>query len=185
MKYIKSATERIIWRGYRYRLDGKVSILPDQSDKAIISAEVFGQEGAIYDVKIHTDNPFDSTCTCPYASENNRICKHKIATYFSAYPAKYAEYIASLDRDSQWDVANDMINKVVLGMSDEALQDSIKEFRLPEEIHRDEIVELLANESPYELEYFFSYHCIFDDLPFLMDVYLNDIYGVEDDLEDD
>ena len=41
-----------------------------------------------YDVKIDIENPYNSTCSCPYGD----LCKHMVALYFEAFPDMSEDY---------------------------------------------------------------------------------------------
>ncbi len=47
---------------------------------------VEGSGKNIYHVTIDLEHPKKSTCDCPHAEGTRRVCKHKVALYFSVFP---------------------------------------------------------------------------------------------------
>ena len=73
------------WRGYDYYKNKKVLNIKKISDTEYNSV-VQGNYGTDYNVHIDLAHPRKSTCDCPYAKDTNIICKHMIATLFTAHP---------------------------------------------------------------------------------------------------
>ena len=89
-----------------------------------------------------------SFCNCPFAEGNRKVCKHKIAIYFSAFPEKAEEYYKSLksydepefdddyfDEDDEFDgdfreivcdILNHRISKMTKSEAQSALYDIIE-----------------------------------------------------------
>ena len=69
---------KIYDRGKNYYQEGKILEMLYENDK-IVKGKVEGNHQEFYNVKIDLENINNSECDCPYAKENNRICKHMIA----------------------------------------------------------------------------------------------------------
>ena len=85
-----------------------------------------------------------SFCNCPFAEGNRKVCKHKIAIYFSAFPEKAEEYYKSLksydepefdddyfDEDDEFDgdfreIVCDILNHRISKMTKSEAQSAVK-----------------------------------------------------------
>ena len=85
MSFLSIASGASVWRGYEYFTEKKVRSLTKKSDTQF-AAFVKGTGSAPYSVLIDIEHPRKSVCTCPHASGRRIICKHMVATYFTAFP---------------------------------------------------------------------------------------------------
>lgn len=85
MGILDIASAKSIWRGYDYYKNNRV-ISCDKISDAILEGVVQGSDKEQYQVAVDIPHAKRSTCTCPHAEGTRRICKHKIAVYFTAFP---------------------------------------------------------------------------------------------------
>ena len=85
MSLLSIASGASVWRGYEYFTEKKVHGLTKKND-AQFTASVKGTGSEPYLVSIDVEHPRKSVCTCPHASGRRIICKHMVATYFTAFP---------------------------------------------------------------------------------------------------
>ena len=85
MGLLDIASGNSFWRGYDYFKEGNVLNL-ERIDDHKYKGQVIGSGNDPYDVVIDLEHPKRSTCTCPHAEGTRRVCKHKVALYFSLYP---------------------------------------------------------------------------------------------------
>lgn len=85
MGLLDIASGNSFWRGYDYYTDKKV-LSCRQIDHEHYEGTVKGSEGKKYQVFLDLEHPKKSTCTCPHAEGSRRVCKHKVALYFSIFP---------------------------------------------------------------------------------------------------
>ena len=85
-KLIDAAGENDLLRGINYYERHRVQAC-EKTGAHTYDGKVSGSEGNIYTVHIDTDEPQNSTCTCPHAQRKDvTVCKHMIALYFAANP---------------------------------------------------------------------------------------------------
>ena len=97
MGLINSASSASAWRGYEYYKENKVcSIKKINEDE--YEGTVSGSLAEPYSVYINIAHPKKSTCTCPFAEGNRKVCKHKVALYFSAFPEEAEKYLAEVEQ---------------------------------------------------------------------------------------
>lgn len=85
MGILDIASAKSIWRGYDY-YENKRVISCNKVNDAILEGVVEGNGEENYKVTVDIPHAKRSTCTCPHAEVTRRICKHKIAVYFTAFP---------------------------------------------------------------------------------------------------
>ena len=85
MGLLEIASGNSFWRGYDYYESGKVLSGIRINDQKY-QGKVKGSEDNIYDVVLDLKHPKKSTCTCLYAEGTRRVCKHKVALFFSIFP---------------------------------------------------------------------------------------------------
>ena len=85
MGLLDIASGNSFWRGYEYYKDGKVISYKKLSD-SLYTGIVAGSRGKPYEVTINLEHPKRSICDCPHSEGNRRVCKHKVALYFSFFP---------------------------------------------------------------------------------------------------
>lgn len=92
MSIISRASNASCWRGYEYYLQKHVESLEKVSENVYI-CKVKGSNNNVYDVKIDTEKTTQSRCNCPHAEGRNVICKHMVASFFTAFPDETNKYI--------------------------------------------------------------------------------------------
>lgn len=95
MGLLENARYVSIERGYDYYKRGNVISFKQTSENEY-EGKVSGSAKKPYDVHIDIIHIKKSFCNCPFAEGNRKVCKHKIAIYFSAFPEKAEEYYKSL-----------------------------------------------------------------------------------------
>lgn len=85
MGLLEIASGNSFWRGYDYFKEGKVLTREKLSD-TLYSGTVAGSREKPYEVTIDIEHPKRSVCNCPHAEGKRRVCKHKVALYFSFFP---------------------------------------------------------------------------------------------------
>lgn len=118
-----------VWRGYDYYKNDKV-ITHTTVEENIYSGEVKGSDNRIYDVTIDIEHPKKSTCNCPHAEGTRKMCKHKVALFFSVFPDEAEKYYEDVCRAEEEEEAyeaelENKIRKCVSKMSKSQLQDEL------------------------------------------------------------
>ena len=85
MGLLEIASGNSVWRGYDYYEASKV-LEYERIDDRKYAGKVSGSNGEQYEVIIDIEHPKRSTCTCPHAESSRRVCKHKVALYFTIFP---------------------------------------------------------------------------------------------------
>ncbi len=85
MGLLEMASGNSFWRGYDYYESGEV-ISSIRIDDQKYQGKVKGSGNNAYDVVLDLSHPKKSTCTCPHAEGTRRVCKHKVALFFSIFP---------------------------------------------------------------------------------------------------
>lgn len=85
MGILDIASGNSIWRGYNYYEEKKVLSFEKIND-TLFKGVVSGSSNEPYNVTLDTAHPKRSICNCPHAEGTRRICKHKIALYFTIFP---------------------------------------------------------------------------------------------------
>ena len=129
MGLLELASGNSFWRGYDYFKEGKVL---DSRKVGASSYEgtVAGSSGASYDVTLDLEHPKRSTCNCPHAEETRRVCKHKVALYFSFFPEE-AERV--LKEAEEWEAEEEKrrqeeqerLKKYVYSLTKQELRDEL------------------------------------------------------------
>ncbi len=128
MSFYSSASGASTWRGYGYYKNDHILSRNKLSD-TVFSGTVKGGS-TVYEVTIDTEHPKRSTCTCPHAEGTRRICKHKVALFFSFFPKEAeAYYRAVLEAEQEAeDYAAEMENRLltcVRRMSKDELREAL------------------------------------------------------------
>ena len=89
MGIISIASGNSCWRGLDYFKDKKVIKLRKINDNEYTSI-VRGNKN--YNVYLNIEHPRKSTCDCPLAKGKRVICKHIVATYFTAMPEEATNF---------------------------------------------------------------------------------------------
>ena len=91
MSILDVASSKSTWRGYSYHISGNVIYIKKMNDTTY-SGTVKGSDNRQYDVTIDTLHPKKSICNCPFAEGNRKVCKHKVALFFKAFPEEAERY---------------------------------------------------------------------------------------------
>ena len=83
MGLLDCASGASVWRGYEYFEEKKVKAFDFLEDTRIMGT-VSGSQ--LYTTIVDIAHPRKSTCNCPHADGHRVICKHMVATYFTAFP---------------------------------------------------------------------------------------------------
>ena len=83
MGVTSSASSSSCWRGLDYYKKNKVTDLEKINDNEYMS-NVVGSE--TYTIYLNVEHVRKSTCNCPLANGKRIICKHIVATFFTAFP---------------------------------------------------------------------------------------------------
>lgn len=83
MSVISLASSSSCWRGLDYYKEKKITNLNKINDTEFTSTALGSSN---YNVYLDVSHPRRSTCTCPLANGRRIICKHIVATYFTAFP---------------------------------------------------------------------------------------------------
>ena len=118
-----------VWRGYDYYKSNKV-IMRNAVDDNTFKGKVKGSGNSVYDVTIDISHPKKSTCNCPHAEGTRKMCKHKVALYFSFFPDEAEKYYAEIVRAQEEEEAyeaeiEDMIIKCINKMTKTELQNEL------------------------------------------------------------
>lgn len=95
MGIINCASSNSCYRGLDYYEQKRVSKIKKISATEYQST-VSGSDN--YNVFLDISHPRRSTCNCPLANGKRIICKHIVATYFSAVPNSAKDFIEEQDR---------------------------------------------------------------------------------------
>ncbi len=129
MGLIDIASSASAWRGYEYYKDNKVLSI-NKANENEYDGEVAGSSKEPYSVHIDTLHPKRSTCSCPFAEGNKKICKHKVALYFSAFPDEADKYLAEVEQaekeaEEYEKQIYDLVGQKISKMKKSELQDAL------------------------------------------------------------
>ena len=129
MGFLECASGASVWRGYDYYKEKKVVVL-EETEVNIFSAKVSGNSSEPYSVELHIDHPRKSKCNCSHADGKRIICKHIVATYFTALPDEaekfYAEAMAyQEEEEKRQDELSDKVCHYVWHMKKSELQEAL------------------------------------------------------------
>ena len=139
MGLLDVASGKSFWRGYDYFREGKV-LRKEKVSNSIYRGTVAGSDQTTYEVTIDLQHPKRSVCGCPHADGTRRVCKHKVALYFSVFPEeadkamKEAEEWES-EEERRIQEENQEIEDYVYSLSLEQLREELI-WRLTEEKER-------------------------------------------------
>lgn len=83
MGIISLASGASCWRGLDYYKKNKIINLKRINDYEYTSTAIGTNN---YDIYLDVSHPRRSTCNCPLANGKRIICKHIVATFFTAFP---------------------------------------------------------------------------------------------------
>lgn len=114
MSFLSSASMESRWRGYEYFKGKKVLKLQRLGDMRF-QAFVLGSRKDPYTVVINLEHLRQSSCTCPHAAGRRVICKHMVATFFTAFPGEAQRYYDEVQKaQEEWeDYQEDRYNKYI------------------------------------------------------------------------
>ena len=136
MGLLNLASGNSFWRGYEYYKASMV-VSVEQITANRYQGKVRGSGKKAYEVTIDLEHPKKSTCTCPHAEGTRRICKHKVALYFSVFPE---EADRALKEAEEWEAEEEKRE-----------QERIEEIReyvnsLSKQQLREELIQRMVNE---------------------------------------
>ena len=100
MSLLTASSMKSRWRGYEYFKSKKVSNL-EHPESTRFRAVVSGSRKEPYTVVIDLEHIRQSSCTCPNADGRKVICKHMVATYFTAFPQEAEKYYAEVLKEQE------------------------------------------------------------------------------------
>ncbi len=132
MGLLECASYASVWRGYDYFKDNKVLNFKNLED-GVFTATVAGSTKEPYSVEIHIEHPRKSKCNCPHANGKRIVCKHMIATYFTAFPKEaekfYTDVIAYQEEaEKREEELADKVCQYVWKMKKDELQQAFLEM---------------------------------------------------------
>ena len=89
MEIISLASGSSCWRGLDYYKEKRVVEL-NKINENEYSSIVKGTNN--YNVHLDIEHPRKSSCNCPLAKDKRIICKHIVATYFTAMPKEATNF---------------------------------------------------------------------------------------------
>lgn len=131
MSLLSSASMESCWRGYEYFTSKKVLQLQHLGEMRF-QAAVTGRRKKPYDVVIDLERLRQSSCTCPHAAGRKVICKHMVATFFTAFPEEAQKYYDEVQKaEKEWEDYQeeryDKYIKYVRSLKKEEAQDRLLE----------------------------------------------------------
>ena len=137
MGFLDLTSNKSMWKGYDYFKEGKV-VSCEQTGTYNYKGTVKGSGEEVYDVTLDIDHPKRSVCNCPHADGKRRICKHKVAMYFSLFPEEAERIVREAE---EWEAAE--------GEREQERYDEIKKYvySLSKQDLRDELIYRMMNES--------------------------------------
>lgn len=132
MGLLECASGASVWRGYDYYKQNKVKNLVETA-QGVFTADVEGSTYEPYIVEIDLSHPRKSKCNCPHADGKRIICKHMIATYFTAFPKEatrfYKEFLeAQEEAEQREEELYDRVCEYVWKMKKSELQQALLEL---------------------------------------------------------
>lgn len=139
MGLLDLASGNSFWRGYDYYEAGKVKT-SRQIGELQYEGTVEGSNSSQYDVMIDLEHPKKSVCTCPHAEGSRRVCKHKVALYFSIFPDEAVKALKEAEEweaeeEKRWEEECKDIEKYVNSLSKQELREELL-WRLIDERER-------------------------------------------------
>ncbi len=129
MGLINIASNASAWRGYEYYKKNKVHSV-EQIGESEYCGTVSGSQKEPYSVCIDVLHPKRSTCNCPFAEGSRKICKHKVALYFSVFPNEANNYLAEVEQaeketEEYFEQVYDLVEKKISRMKKSELQNAL------------------------------------------------------------
>ena len=95
MDIISLASDASCWRGLDYYKKNKIINLKRINDYEYTSTAIGTNN---YDIYLDVSHPRRSTCNCPLANGKRIICKHIVATFFTALPEEAKNFEEEQER---------------------------------------------------------------------------------------
>lgn len=129
MGLIDVASYASAWRGYDYYKKGKVCCFKQVGENEYIG-KVNGSQKEPYSVHIDILHPKRSVCDCQFAEGSRKVCKHKVALFFTVFPGeadKYLEEIEQAEKEAEEyeEKLNDLVEEKIAKMKKSELQDAL------------------------------------------------------------
>ena len=129
MGLLEIASGNSFWRGYDYYERGKIKTC-QKIDSQHYKGTVEGSGGRVYQVSIDLEHPKKSTCTCPHAEGTRRVCKHKVALYFSFFPEAADKAIKEAEEwekqeEERWEAECKEIEEYVNSLTKQELREEL------------------------------------------------------------
>lgn len=127
MGIISLASGNSCWRGLDYYNNKKV-IKINKVDENEYSSIV--KETNNYNVHLDIEHPRKSTCDCPLANGKRIICKHIVATYFTAFPEEATNFEEEQNRlQEEYEEYQDKVyDKVIMRLNKMTKEELIEEL---------------------------------------------------------
>lgn len=140
MGLLEIASGNSLWRGHDYYTAGNV-LSKEKVDDNLYRGTVRGSQETPYEVTIDIRHPKRSVCTCPHAEGTRRICKHKVALYFSVFPKEADRIVKEAE---EWEAGEEKrrqeeyqeILKYVNSLSKQELREQLLWRLIDEREHR-------------------------------------------------
>ena len=119
------------WRGYEYYRDKKVRNVK-RIDDMRVQGIVSGSRKEPYTTMIDLEHLRQSYCTCPHAAGRRIVCKHMVATFFTAFPEEAEKYYEEVEKaEEEWEAYQeelaDKLVKYVRSLEKKEAQDRLLE----------------------------------------------------------
>lgn len=127
MGIISLASGNSCWDGLNYYKNKKIIKL-NKINKNVYESVVKGTNA--YKVHLDIEHPRKSTCDCPFAKGKRIICKHIVATYFTALPKEakmFEEEQIRLQEDYE-KAQEEEYDRVIKCLNEMSKQELIKEL---------------------------------------------------------
>lgn len=153
MGILDVASSKSAWRGYEYHQSGNVVSI-DKINDTTYSGMVKGSGNKQYGVTIDILHPKKSVCNCPFAEGTRKVCKHKVALFFKAYPEEAEKYYeAVLEYEKQLEQQEAEAEKLY-----QKVEDYI--FNMKKSEAQQALYELLFDGPEWQFEKFVCEHWI-------------------------
>ena len=151
MGIIQSASGNSCWRGLDYYKEKRVIKLKKINDFEYSSVVKGTSE---YNVHLNIKHPRKSYCNCPFADGKKIICKHIVATYFSAIPQEAVNFQEEQNRlqEEYEEYQDEIYNKVLKCLHKMKKQELIDELihvfdNGPEWIYDDFVARMMLDDD--------------------------------------
>jgi hypothetical protein len=142
MSIITAASIASVFKGLDYFEDKKV-LSWSQIDDYIYEGYVRGSDKEPYFVTIDVEHPKRSVCNCPHAKGTRRVCKHKVALFFTIFPKEVENFKNAIEEEKRKEEEEEKqlyedIENYVNGLSVEQLRIQLIDFMLELELKDDD-----------------------------------------------